>query len=482
MQSCISYICGFWFFFMFNLSEFYRYMNIAVIREKIRRAGFFIPFRVHLLFLVIALLYAARWLKKNNTVPQTSRTAILDVFISITFWFALAILVVSFISAFIPWLLFMFSKKNNRSILKIKTSAKKNVTNQQQVQVDISNIMKPLFGYIRLRLLYDDNISPKFAPIDLHAKKNFFSLHTKGSYNWPLKNIREYDVSRGIIYFEDFFQFFSFATTLSSHSNFHTHPLQAQTGTLVVQPKKTEDLNMRIEEMRKVEGEFLNYKNFETNDDVRRIVWKIYAKNKELMVRIPETNDPYASHIYFFATFYNAISNDVYEEFNTVFLDNFKTIVWNIYEQLYRQNELIQFIADQETKTFYADDPIQKVKYIISTSSWQKQNDLHNYFNKQYASILCISSLTDVNQLSEILDTTGKSLTVVFIELSKIFAKIKVADWLQWIFIKPEKRSTEKLQLAFNLSPLRKKIIDNENKIKEILRKSDCESLILDAK
>jgi hypothetical protein len=258
--------------------------------------------------------------------------------------------------------------------------------------------------------------------------------------------------------------------------------LQAQTGTLVVQPKKTEDLNMRIEEMRKVDGEFLNYKNFETNDDVRRIVWKIYAKNKELMVRIPETNDPYASHIYFFATFYNAISNDVYEEFNAVFLDNFKTIVWNIYEQLYRQNELIQFIPDQETKTFYADDPIQKVKYIISTSSWQKQNDLHNYFNKQYASILCISSLTDVKQLSEILDTAGKSLTVVFIELSKIFAKIKVADWLQWVFIKPEKKSTEKLQLAFNLSPLRKKILDNENKIKEILRKSDCESLILDAK
>jgi hypothetical protein len=184
---------------MFNLSEFYRQMNIAVIREKIRRAGFFIPFRVHLLFLVIALLYAARWLKKNNTVSQTSRTAILDLFISITFWFALAILIVSFISAFIPWILFIFSKKNNRSILKIKTSAKKNVTNQQQVQVDISNIIKPLFGYIRLRLLYDNNISPKFAPVDLHEKENFFSLHTKGSYNWPLKNIREYDVNSGII-------------------------------------------------------------------------------------------------------------------------------------------------------------------------------------------------------------------------------------------------------------------------------------------
>lgn len=457
-------------------------MNIAVIRGKLRRAGFFIPFRVHFILLVIALLFGARWLRKNNAIPQTSRTAILDLFISVTFWFALAVLVVSLISAFVPWILFIFSKRHNRSTLKIKTSEKKNVTNLQQVQIDISNILKPLFGYIRLRLLYDgNNISPKFAPIKSSPKTKFLSMNTRGSYNWPLKNIREYSINSSIIYFEDFFQFFSFASVLTSHSNFYTHPVKSNTEKIVVQPKKTEELDMRIEEMRKVEGEFLNYKNFENNDDVRRIVWKIYAKNKELVVRIPETNDPYASHIYFYATFYNSISNDVYEEFNAIFLDNFKTVVWNIYEQLYRQNELIQYIPDQETKTFYADDSTQKVKYIISTSSWQKQNDLHSYFNKLYGSLLCISSLTDGKELAKILNNSGKSLTVVFVELSKSFAKAKVTDWLQWIFVKPAKKSTDKFQFAFNSSPLRRKILQNENTIKEILRKSDCESLIIDS-
>lgn len=457
-------------------------MNIAVIREKIRRAGFFIPFRVHLLLLVIALLLAAGWLRKNNAVPETARTAIINLFICVTFWFASFILIVSFFSAFVPWILFLFSKKNNRSVLKIKTSAKENVTNQQQVQVDISHILKPVFGYIRLRLLYDgNNISPKFAPVALQPKKYFFSMHTKGLYNWPLKNIKEYDINRGIIYFEDFFQFFSFSSQLPASSNFFTHPHNVLTGALMVQPKKTEETNMRIEEIRKVEGEFLNYKNFENNDDVRRIVWKIYAKNKELVVRIPETNDPYASHIYFYASFYNAISNEVYKEFNEIFLDSFKTITWNIYEQLYRQNELTQYIPDQETKTFYADDTIQKVKYIISTSSWQKQNDLQNYFNKQYSSLLCISSLTDSKQFEEIIDKTGKSLTVIFVELSKSFANVKVIDWLQWIFVKPEKKSSEKLQLAFKLSPLRRRILENEKKIKEMLEKSECKILILDA-
>ncbi len=80
----------------------------------------------------------------------------------------------------------------------------------------------------------------------------------------------------------------------------------------------------------------------------------------------------------------------------------------------------MQFIPDQETKTFYADDQAQKVKYIISTSGWQKNNPLLNYFNKQYGSILCISSLTDAKQLEEILEKTGKGLTIIFVRLRKM--------------------------------------------------------------
>ena len=34
-------------------------------------------------------------------------------------------------------------------------------------------------------------------------------------------------------------------------------------------PRKTEDTATRIEEIKKVEGEHINYKNFESNDDVQ---------------------------------------------------------------------------------------------------------------------------------------------------------------------------------------------------------------------
>ncbi|MEP7251004.1 MAG: DUF58 domain-containing protein [Ginsengibacter sp.] len=455
-------------------------MKIAAIRNSIRRIGYLLPFRLHLAVLLLILVWAASWLQKTNALPETSRTAIIALFISVTFWFTFSILIFSFVTALVPWLLFLLNKKNNVTSLDIQIPQGENsLSEKQDVVISIKKIIKPLFGYIRMRLIYDGHtISKKFLPV-LKRNPSLFSSDVYGQYTWPITNVKEYDITSGVIYFEDFFQFFSFATQHAAKSKFFKAPPRFNSRELIVQPKRTEETNTRIEEIRKVEGEFLNYKNFEDNDDVRRIVWKIYAKNKELVVRIPETNDPYASHIYFYASFHNTLSGDLYENFNTIFLDYFKTVVWSNYEQLSRQNVLLQFIPDQQSKNYFADDVLQKVKYIISTASWQQNNDLVQYFNQANASVLCISSFNDAKQVAEILERSGRGLAVVFIELSNSFEKAKVTDWFQWLFIKPQGNSQEKLKLSYNLSPLKRKMIDNEKAIKNLLDKSDCEILIV---
>ena len=304
-------------------------MKIAAIKNSIRRVGYLLPFRLQLAVLIIILVRAALWLQKNNALPETSRTAIIGLFISVTFWFTFSVLIFSFVTALVPWLLFLLNKKNNTTSLDIQIPQGENsLSEKQDVVIIITKIIRPLFGYIRMRLVYDGlTISKKFLPVT-RKKPNFFSRGINGRYTWPIINVKEYDITSGIIYFEDFFQFFSFATQHAAKSKFFKAPPQFHARELIVQPKRTEETNTRIEEIRKVEGEFLNYKNFENNDDVRRIVWKIYAKNKELVVRIPETNDPYASHIYFYASFHNSLSGDLYENFNTIFLDYFKTVIW----------------------------------------------------------------------------------------------------------------------------------------------------------
>jgi hypothetical protein len=467
-------------------------MNFALIKNRIRYAGFFIPFRFFFLLLALALLAASFWLKKTRVLPETSYTAITDLLIIVAMAFIAAIIAISFITALVPWLFFLFNKKAGKLSIKVKTAAPtpalspdsyrdgEGTSEKQQVAISIAPVYRPLFGYIRLRLHYDDeNISPKFALISNQSKTQVFSSSLQGVFNWHLPEIKEYEVTNAIIYFEDMFQFFSFAATLPAQDNFFTQPENKEQGEIKVQPKKTENTTTRIEQIRRVEGEFLNYKNFENNDDVRRIVWKIYAKNKELVVRIPEINDPYASHVYFYSSYYNAMGTGLYSDFFPIFLNYYKTIVWNAYLQLSKQNVLIKYIPDQESKTTFADDPLEKIKYIISTSEWQTQKDLQHYFKKEEASVLCISSLIPAEEAEHILDRTGKDLVIIFVRLSNAFSGLKIKDWLQWIFVKPEDDGIDKLRLAWNLSPLKKKLTENENRIIALLNKSESEVLVV---
>ena len=82
----------------------------------------------------------------------------------------------------------------------------------------------------------------------------------------------------------------------------------------------------------------MNYKDFESGDDVRRIVWKIFAKNKELVVRIPEVINPYASHLHFFASFQNSmIAAD--SNYAAGMLDYYKDIIFNTILQIEKDGE-----------------------------------------------------------------------------------------------------------------------------------------------
>src|SRR5688500_537010 len=132
-------------------------MNFPLIRNKIRYGSFFIPFRFHFVLLTIVLLAAYYWLRQYNVLPETSYTAILDLFVKVTIAFISAVFFISFITSFIPWVIFLINKKQNAVAIKVKTANKESLINEkQQVAITVSPIFRPLFGYIRLRLNYDD--------------------------------------------------------------------------------------------------------------------------------------------------------------------------------------------------------------------------------------------------------------------------------------------------------------------------------------
>lgn len=455
-------------------------MKFLQAKDKLRRAGFYIPFTVYFAAFFITAFILFRMLGHNEIDSDSSYADIFGLLLKVAFAFCTAIISVAFLSVLVAYLYFLYQKRKKGILFKVSTDLKDSELHQKQtVKLVINPILKPLFGFVKLRLLYDQNqYSDKFSLLENSSRK-FFSTSIEGTYHWPLPEIKEYHVEKGLIYFEDFFQFFSIAVTLPASSHFFTQPTSKPLRELKVLPRKTEETNTRIEQIRKVEGEYLNYKNFENNDDVRRIVWKIYAKNKELVVRTPEVMDPYASHVYLYTSFFNHFNTAGNGAVEIPFLNYYKVITWSVYQNLVKQGFDVRYIPDQEVANNNMADEQQWVKYSISTSRWHKAKDLKSYVKTSDASVVLISSLSDADEVRDLLEHHGKDITFIFIRLTDSFKNQNVIDWVQWLFVQNTKDDINTYKRNWSLSPLRQRIKENEKRLEAIVEKYQEEKIVV---
>lgn len=446
-------------------------MSITGIRNGLRRTGFYIPFTLYFFVFVLTAALVGKLLTSNRYDNDTAFEDIFDLLLRVAVLFGSVVITLSFLTVLASFLFHIYKERKGIDF-KLSTDTDAGELHKKQVvRLRIHPVLKPLFGFIKLRLQYDEeHFSEKFSLLE-HSKRTFFSTTIEGVYYWPLPEIKEYHIEKAILYFEDVFQFFSIAVDLPTKNHFFTHPTAHNINDLGVLPRKTEDTTTRIEELRRVEGEFLNYKNFEDNDDVRRIVWKIYAKNKELVVRIPEILDPYASHIYLYASFFSHFNVEGSGPIEVPFLNYFKVMAWTIYKDLAKRGFEVRYIQDQEVANSNKADEQQWVKYSISTSRWHTNKDIRTYVKTNDASIVLISSLSDPYQVEELMEKHGNDIRFIFIKLTDSFKQQNLKDWVQWLFVQDEKNDIEKYKRSWVFSNLRLKIEQNERKLSRIIGK-----------
>jgi len=260
---------------------------------------------------------------------------------------------------------------------------------------------------------------------------------------------------------------------LPVQDHFHTHPFSPLVEDFAISPLKTEDTTTRIEELKKVEGEYLHYKNFENNDDVRRIVWKIYAKNKDLVVRIPEILDPYASHAYMYVSFFNDFELGGNATAEIFFLNYYKSTVWAVYQKLCKEGFDVKYIADQQTPVQHFNEEQQSVQYTITTSNWQKERDIKSFADMKDASVIVLSSLCRAEDAEALFSNRASSTVFVLVRLSKSLHRSYVISLLKWLFIQQEKNDVEVYKTKWRLSLLRPKILQNERRLEAVFAKHD---------
>ncbi len=442
----------------------------ARIQKIIPQIGYFFPFTPYFLLFAVGSTLGYIWLRNAQLIPDTPFFEIFSLLIQITIIFGMFILAFALLSVLLAWIYLLYQLKTNKLFFKISSSVKYD----NSLNIEVHPIARPLFGFIKFRLRYNNyEYSPKFQLTEQEKNATVFNTRLNGYYKWDLPEIKEYTIDQAIIFLEDIFQFFSLAVKVYTHERFHSVPPKKEVEVEVIHPKKTENIISRIDYIKKVEGDHLNYKAFE-NDDIRRIVWKIYAKNRELVVRTPESLDPYSSHIYLFASFFAGFDIEANETVHIAFLNYYKTMVWNIYEELKKQNSNIRFISDQSDKYILSseEDSDAKLKHLISVSSWQQHTNLKSYLEGQHPSIIIVSSLNNAEVVEQLIKNAEDDTTFLFIPLTESLNRKKVTDIVEFIFIKKDSNNLARYKTQWLISPLRTKINENEKRIKKIIHEN----------
>jgi hypothetical protein len=143
--------------------------------------------------------------------------------------------------------------------------------------------------------------------------------------------------------------------------------------------------------------------------------------------------------------------------------------VWSAYKALLKKGFEVRYVADQTTPTLNTADIQQQIKYAISTGNWQTNKNILSFIKPKEASAVIVTSLSDAEEVRQLVDNYGNNIIVLFAELSKGLQSQGIGDWLQWLFVQQEKDETAKFKASWALAPLRLKLLQNEKKIKRIM-------------
>jgi hypothetical protein len=439
----------------------------------------YFPFTLNTLLCAAAAYVAYKLL--YQPLPKTEDPSPFRPFIilmgKMAFWFVLAVIFVSVLSTIVSWLYYLWLRHTKQYRLQVSftTEAKQNRKNRLYMSAQLEGVHRPVLGFIKGRLFYDDHeMTDRFSLLSNKSREgSMWRAAITGRSRMKLPDIKEYQLKGGFVYFEDMLHLFSLAVPQTIGGHFYQPPVLLREEDQTVFPKKTESMDVRIEQMRKVEGEHFSYKDFEAGDDVRRIVWKVYARNRDLVVRVPERFEPYASHLYFYASFHAAVKaqwmNDGYLK---EMLNYYKNNVWTIYDALSKKEFRMRYVPDQNLTVPEHLDDAQRSMRIISNSGWHVDKTLGSYFSTRYGAVLCVSSLTDTEELRNTLDNCDAGTVVYFVKLSKVFRHFVAWNWLKRLVLLPPKDRLNKLRTRWIFSPMRLQVQKREKEIEEMLKKS----------
>ncbi len=435
-------------------------------------------------FLLIIAAISFYWF--NHYTSLQGDTAKVQIFLSmITLGFCGIIFAFSLLTALPPYLWFWFKKRvletedeEREDIIKINFKDPHPQAGSVKVEIRLFGVRKPRFGFARVKLIFDDYLQSKNLLLEKRIKEGRKNVGIMTRRAIELPNIRDYRIQASFIHFEDFFHLFSLPYKEVEHIGVFTEPPAKEPEEVDIKSDKSEEAVLKVKQHKVARGEMIDYKKYAPGDDIRRIIWKNYARNRELTVRIPERNYPYVSHINVLTSFYDGSPSQQQLELKDFLLDIYKEKLRQIVDALIEQEFNINFIPDQNIDTHYQLDEYQQILYKISASTWQYQLPADRFLTENFqrlrsgSNLLIFSSLCPVNTLTNLRNGRFADYNLFLYDISQTLSMNHRPSILKQIFLVDAWEPLAAAQRKLNARNTIKYISNNGEKIKSQFHQS----------
>jgi hypothetical protein len=451
-------------------------MKVSVLKQRLSYILQQSPITLYALVIILLTALGYYWLRHSILIEDKdalySYRPILNIILKSTLGVLTILLAFSFLSVTVAWLYFIINKNNNTVQLDYDFNAGSANSTGNWIQAQLTKAYRPLLGAVGVRFLFKEGTRSDVMLFNSRMKKKgnpFISRGVALQQTLPWEDIKLYQITGLVVYFQDLFHLFSYPVTIKQPNQFQLLPHNIAVPLTSVPPLVTEQMEQRIDTPKKVEGEYLNYKKYESGDDVRRIVWKVYAKNRELMIRMPEVYNPYASHITLYASFYcEAPNTDI--DLATTLLNRYKNQVWSLFQRLQEGAHEVRFISDQASQGQEQWSAAGAIQRIIAASAWQSVHDLQSYYTSNNTTVLCISSFNTPEEVETLLSNSNNKSTIYFSKLSLTFNSSIAKYWLSNLLLLSPKDKVKRLSGAWFISATKRTVLRQEAAIEQLLK------------
>ncbi len=437
---------------------------------KIRYWSVYTIFRWQFIFIALCMWAVYTWLVLNVKNTGTDEWIRIAQWLQVLFLSTIVLMGFSILTLLISWFVFLRQMKSGRMKLSVQLPEDKtHEAGTVPIEAKITNILRPILGTVEVRIVFpgmlvsqrillDENKKTWLAPYNTVAGTSTLDLHHRGLH----------DIEEIQVILTDMMKLVCIPITLHSQNRLLTIPKQLKEQTFPIFPSATEEQDVRINIPKRVQGEFLSYKDFESGDDIRRIVWKIYARSGELVVRVPETRDPYASHVYICTGFYNTLITEFDDLAGRELLNVYKDSLRQVYDAVCRNQHSVRLIKDQEEQKDAPNTDVSKDLYFLSTAHWQSDQLPHENFVNPKTAVICLSSATPVEEIENLFGKLALHVPVMVFGLSDALGpafKFKFRN----VFFKPKEHPLSEVRKSWWISPLRKRLKLNEDRIRKLV-------------